>query len=282
LAIALWIVMVPHLVRQCRRQRQLSLDAMIAIAGLTSYWLDSAINFFQPIWFYSSNWTNVASWTGHMPFVVNPVAGRLPTPIIFISTVYTFGLLLAAKAANALMGYLRSRWPAISTARLVMAAMACGLVADALIESPMYYLHLFGYPGAPSWMSLTGGGSTKYPFAELIVAAIGPFTVLAYVRFNKDDSGMTILERGWSGSTRRRRWLSLLATIGLLNLIVFCSDAALSLTGPYADARSYQNYPAHLVNGACGAGTSYGACPGQPGYRMPVRHLPFASPGSRA
>jgi len=151
-------------------------------------------------------------------------------------------------------------------------------VLDMALEIPPIAPHLWSYPGLPNALSIFGYSSAKLPLPEVVAfgVVIGGF---AAVRFAKNDRGETILERGAHSTMpeRRRRAVTLLALVGLMNAGILLLNGGLAFFGLYAT--KYNPLPASVVNGMCGAGTRYGACPGDPGYRMPLRgSLPGPKP----
>jgi hypothetical protein len=273
LAIVMAIAVAAYVIRGILRQRRLTFDAMFCIGGALVYWLDPGSNLAQPLFMYSSNWVNVQNWCGHMPFVVNPDCGRLPEPILFDGLLYTFGLLLFVMVLNALMRKARQRWPDISVARLVGFVFVLGMLADVALETPMYLLRLWSFPGAPDSGSVFAGSGRKYPWIEVVVAG-GTFALLACVRYFRDDKGRSVVERGSDHlATRVRSILSVLALVGLLNSVWLFGGVVEAIVGLYSSP--YRAMPAHIVNGMCDApgitGTRYGPCPGSPGYRIPIR-----------
>ncbi len=275
IAIMLAIAVGTYVVRGCIRERRLTLDAKICIAGALTWWLDSFTNVLQPLFMYSSNWVNVANWCGHMPLVVNPDCGALPQPI-FIFNMYLFGCLTFAMIMCAVMRKARARWPGISTAKLIGLVFILGIAIDIAFEVPMFLLKLWAYPGSPDELAIMGGTATKYPAIEIVMAGVG-FATFAAVRFFKDDAGRSFVERGLDHHPPRRRSLiSLLALVGVLNGVWLFATGAQALVGFYADP--YKKMPAYIVNDMCDApgitGTRYGPCPGSPGYKAPIRQLP--------
>ncbi|MGH2726072.1 MAG: spirocyclase AveC family protein [Actinomycetota bacterium] len=275
ISIAMTLGVGTYVIRGCIRERRLTLDAKICIAGALTWWLDSFTNVLEPIWFYSSNWVNVANWCGHMPFVVNPDCGALPQPI-FILGMYLTGCLAFAMIMCAIMRRARARWPDISTAKLIGLVFVLGILIDIAFEVPMFRLRLWAFPGSPDELAIMGGTAQKFPAIEILMAGIG-FATFAVIRFFKDDAGRSFVERGLEGhSTRVRSTISLLALVGVLNGVWLFATGTQALVGFYADP--YRKMAPHLVNEMCDApgitGTAYGACPGSPGFRAPIRDLP--------
>ncbi len=58
-AVTLVLGVGAYVIRGCVRDRRLTFDAQLCIAGLLAYWLDPFYNFFVPMNLYSSNFFNV-------------------------------------------------------------------------------------------------------------------------------------------------------------------------------------------------------------------------------
>jgi|SRR5581483_5090707 len=280
IALVVSTVMIVWLARGCRRAGRLTFDAKLCLAGLSTMWLDPFVNFYQPVFLYSSNWTNLNNWCSQAPFAVNPDCGRMPEPVIFVTFVYTFGLLLGAMLGTAALRWTRTRFPGLSTAKTVLLMGLWGALADLLLEGPAVLFHLWNYYGTPDSLAIFGG-VRKFPLAQLLAGAI-IFGALSLARASKDDRGDTAFERGLAHlRPGRRAAVSLLATVAFLQSLLVIGDLHAILLGPYSSPWP-KSAPRHIVNGLCDAGgfegTRYGPCPGSPGYKAPIRHLPGPNP----
>jgi hypothetical protein len=272
LIVVVALIVLVWVVRGCRRAGRLTFDAQICLAGVTLLWWDPITNFYQQLFLYSSNWTNLNTWCGQAPFIVNPECGRLPEPMIFIPLVYTFGFLGGVAPVNALMGVIRRRRPETSAAALVGVAVACGALIYLILDSLMIRLNLWKWAGYPDALGLFGRGH-KVPMTT-ILAAMTFWGTLAATRFFKDDRGRTFIERGLDHvAPGRRTLLTQFALIGFLQLVFTVTIALTVVTGPYSN--DWPDYEDHLINQVCDngniTGTPYGPCPGSPGYQAPIR-----------
>lgn len=278
-ALLMSVIVGTLVVRGCRRQRRLTWDGQLCIAGLLVYWVDPLPNFYQPIVLYSSQWFNVTNWCSQTPFVVNTDCGRMPEAVAFLWPVYTFGLLAAAMIGCWVLRRVTARWPDISFVKLVWICAALGAAIDMAMEIPIIRIGLWRYAAFPDALSLFGG-EFRYPIFEALVAIVF-FAPVFLIRHFKDDRGRTVFERGLDHlSPTRRTALSLMSTIGLVQVLVIIGCLILIPIAPYTGP--FPEYPAHLVNGMCDNGeftkTRYGPCPGSPGYEAPIRHLPGQKP----
>jgi hypothetical protein len=273
--VLLSLAVLSYVIRGCRRQRRLTWDAQLCIAGLLAYWQDPLPNFFQPTFLYSSQWVNLTNWCGQAPFVVNKDCSRIPEPVLFMGLLYTTSGLASGIVGCWLLRQVRQRFPSLSVAQMFAICVVFACVVDLVLEVPATRLHLWNYPGDPNSFALFGG-SHRYPLFLWIDAGIF-FAPIVAIRFFKNDSGETVLERGLTHlSPRRRTMVSLFATIGVVQIMLLGINLTLVIGGPYAGR--WQGYPRHVINGVCNTAgfqnTAYGTCPGDPGYLAPLRRLP--------
>lgn len=279
LALTTLVVIGTYVVRKVKRERRFVIEAQFCVAGLLTYWQDPVSNFMQPLFFNSANWVNLNEWTGNLPFVRNPDAGRLPAPVLFGLPLYISGFLAFALIMKAVLGRLRTRYPNLSGAQLILIAMGLGMLVDVALEVPIYLTGLWAFPGQPD-IGLFANTGHKYPLTEALAGAVF-FAVLASMIFFRDDRGQTLMERGLDLQTpRRRTLLSQLGLIGVFNAVYLVSNIWWVAFG--TGAGEYKPMEAHTVAGMCDApgftNTRYGPCPGSERYRIP---LPGALPGER-
>jgi hypothetical protein len=260
------VLLLVKVVRECRAQRRLSLDAQLLIGGVAALFWDPFGNFIQPAFFYSSDWLNLNSWTGFAPGVVNPDASRMPEPL-FIMLVYPFGLLAFAMGTNAVMRAVAGRRPDWSGTRVLAAGGFAALLAGMALEAPMFLLHLWALPGAPRTLALFDDAHRYSPVEFLTTGMV--FAGWGAVRYFRDDEGRAFTERGVGAGG------SVLAMVGWCATLLIVLQIIVNLfafhAAPYPAA-----YPRELVNGMCDVGatqhTRYGPCPGSPGFRLPGPH----------
>jgi hypothetical protein len=233
-------------------------------------WLDPMANFAQPLFFYSSDWVNLNSWCGNVPFRLNPSCGAVPQPVLFDLFLYPFCMLAIMILVNAIMRAAQRRWSAITPAKLVLLAFLCTAAIGMGMQVFAIFFHLWAFPSLP--MSLFGE-NVRYSVAD-IFGFTGFFTSMAALRFFKDDRGRSFVERGLDYLAPRIR-----TTVATLAMIGYASTFYVLFSLPDVWAGAYSNHfaentPAHVVNGVCDTheitGTAYGPCPGMPGYMIPL------------
>jgi hypothetical protein len=280
IALLMAATVITIVVRQCVRARRLTFDARFCIAGLLTWWMDPLCNWIQPLFLFNSSWVNVHDWSGHVPFILNPDAGRGIELPLFTLPMYACGFLVNTAILSAVWRALLRRWPWLSPANLVIIGFFGGALIEVIMEFPVILTRTWTFAGAPQWGSIPIG-STRMPLIEWATGGVA-FTTLTAIRFFRDDEGFTVAERrtGRAGS-RRQIAMSTLALVGLLNTLWFGLNVSYAVVGLYS--APYSRMPANLVNGACTApglpATRYGPCPGASGYRLPIRgSLPGPKP----
>lgn len=244
--VALTIGLIAFIVRNARRERRFTVDAMIAIGLLSSAWLDPAFMFYKQIFLYSSQFINVRAWCGDMPGVLNSQCGDTPEPLI-VPLLYV-DVLLAALLAASVIGKIRPRfanwtvWHTIGTAGLV------GALFDFVMEVPAVTIGLWKYASGPDLLAPPGlQGANRYSLTTAFTFALITASVAA-LRMHRNDRGECFLERG-ADRRPRARLLTQLAVIGYIQLTVIVSFAPAMLAAPYAG--QWAEYPTHLTNGMC-------------------------------
>lgn len=270
LVVVVGIVILVYVVRQCLQQRRFTFDAMVCVAGVSVIWLDPMANFAQPLFFYSSDWVNLNSWCGDVPFRLNSSCGAVPQPVLFDFFLYPFCMLGIMIVVNAIMRTAKRRWPGITPAKLVILAFFCTAGIGLSMQVFAIFFHLWAFPNLP--ISLFGQ-DIRYPLVD-IFGFTGFFTSMAALRFFKDDKGQTLVERGLDYlAPRARQTVAVLALIGYASTFYVLFSFPDVWGGAYADHFA-KDTPAHIVNGVCDTheitGTAYGPCPGMPGYKIPL------------
>jgi hypothetical protein len=274
IAIAIAVTVGWWVIRGCIRAGEVTLEALFCLAAGTTWIGDAGFNFYQPLWLTSSNWTNTNQICGNIPFVVNPDCGAVPDPTLFFVLFMTFAVLGAAEVMRRVIDRVQARWPRLSRAQLFLMLVAGGAILDLAFEIPAVALQLWTY-SAPLAVSIPLGqrGALRYPIPELIAVAVWMAIAFSVYIF-RDSEGRTVLERGLDHLGRLRKVVVFMAVFGMFQIITWTIGIMpVAVLGPYIN--EWPRLPAHLMNQVCDtdgvSGTTYGPCPGTPGYRMPIR-----------
>ncbi len=273
-AVVIATTMLVSAIRESRRIGRMAFDLKLWIALLlTSFW-DTVVNFFQPLWFYSTNFINLNEWWGHAPGFPSPAAGYEPFPVVALVFLYPC-FVLEARIAGRIWSSIQRRIPGISNAKLMLLGLLPALAMGSVISMIFVLPHLWAGPGMG--VMIIDTPDYRWSIAEFLYVGVWSITICA-LRFFVDDDGLRITERKLDHlSPVNRNVVSTLATTAWCSLAVIVYSSGVALTGFHA--MSYPTgYPEHLPNVVCSipgdpqtAGSHYGPCPGSPGFTMPMR-----------
>jgi hypothetical protein len=255
------ILAVVHAVRSSRRQRHLSLDAMLVIGWSISWWHDPLINWLRPSVFYNAAFFNSGSWSGQIPGWISPNAHFLPEPPFFIGTAYVWLGLVFGMLATGVMRRARRRWPSLGPVGIVLTAFAVVLVAEFFLEMLVIRTQLVAYPSAIRDLTLWAGTIHQMPVYEQVLWSM-VLTFTGALRYFVDLEGHSFVERGTGRLPIVDRWrtiLRLFAVIGAIHAAAISYDIAVNVASLYAGPVA--QYPSYLRTHQCGPGTNI-RCPG--------------------
>jgi hypothetical protein len=255
-------------VRRCRREHRLVLDAMILIGTATAWWHDPLINCVRPFVFYSATMVNAGSWSEDVPGWLAPNGRYLSEPPLMIGLAYVWMALLFGMLATAAMRAARHRWPQCSAP----CVFAVGWVAVLALELPLEILAvhtgLVGYPASIPALTLWAGETVQVPIYGPLLWS-GVLASIGALRFFV-DRGRSVVERGrerLAVTPWLRTLACTLAVVGFVHVTAIVGyDLPINIAGFYAGPAPL--YPEHLRTLQCGPGTPVD-CPG-PGTPAPI------------
>ncbi|MET4426818.1 spirocyclase AveC family protein [Mycolicibacterium sp. 624] len=253
--------------RPWRRDGRMSLYGMAFFAVLTSYWVDTAANYFNHVYTINPVLVNFGSWNNYLPFWGSPNAEHLAEPFLLFIPIYCFGIVLPAVGFCALMRYIRGRRPGIGNLRLVGVIYAIAVGAMFILDGIIYVrTGMYVFAGTLPSLTIFQGEFYQYPLYQPFICAFLYWVAPATIYFFRNDRGETLIERGLTSmrvSSRQGQWLRFLAVAGMFNLIQITYSvfmALVSVMPTFAWADDIVDNRSYLRNELCGDGTSY-ACP---------------------
>jgi Spirocyclase AveC-like len=255
------------LVRPWVRERRLTTDGILCVAGFFLWFQDPLSNYFSPWITYNSRLVNVGSWVNGIPgwLSFGEPGRQLPEPFLLEPGVYVTLWLSVAALGCAIMRRTKARWPHFGPYRLLLVCFVALAFFDLLLEGLlMMPMGLFTYVGG-AFPILFPNSYHTFPLHEPVFTSL-MFTGVAALRYFKDDRGYTFVERGAEQiqGPKRQGLYRMLAIIGATQLCMFVfynvpSAIMVATHGRVwpvdAQERSY------LTDFICGDGTDR-ACPG--------------------
>ena len=256
------------LVRPWIRERRVTIDGLIFIAGTTLVMQDGLSNYFNPWITYNAGFVNFGSWYNDVPgWMAYGQPGAMPVePPLFIPFLYGFFFVVAAKAGSAVIRGCRNRWPTLRPSVVLAITYAAMFLLDTILEGFVWMpFGTFTYAGG-HMPALFPDAYHRFPLQEAIFAG-ALMTSVAYLYHFRNDRGETVVERGIDevrGGQSKKTLLRALAVIGAMQVIFFLSYNVPmtaffgSKAAPWPKDLQERSY---LTDGICGEGSRW-ACPG--------------------
>ncbi|KRD14343.1 hypothetical protein ASE48_04855 [Mycobacterium sp. Root265] len=285
-AIILWLALPFALwfffIKPWRQERRITLDGMLLISMGLMFFQDPFLNYFNTWCTYNTWLFNMGSWAPYIPgwTSAEEPGAMVAEPLLTNAPGYAYGVLMITIIGCWIMRKIKTRWPNISTLRLIAVTYAIAFVFDFVMEALVLLpTGLYTYPGAIRALSFNAGTYYQWPVYEgLMWGAVQ--TALCCLRFFTDDRGRTIVERGLDsvrgGFVRQQftRFLAIFAGVSAC-FFIFYNIPAIWL-GMHADPWPEDHMKRSYFNGGiCGDGTDK-PCP-HPDLPVPTRHSGYVN-----
>lgn len=222
-AVVLWLA---YVVWDWLRRRELTWALLWTVAWTLVFWQEPLVNVRDRTFSFNKEFLNRGDWTTHLPFVGH--TSPLPEALLLEGSVFVCMLPLVAVGTAALMRVLR-RYLRIPAVVVLVTWLAVGLF-DMLFERMGISGGLLAYDqlGGPA---VNGGEPSQWPAYEGIAIGLAwalPGMVMFFRRYAPDPANRERAPRWWHG--RRSTLVTLLAAVGLVNLVFGLYNAGYALT----------------------------------------------------
>lgn len=249
------------LLKPLLRERALTLDGKIVIAGILMWFYDPMVNFLNFTSTYNTHMLNRGSWARFIPGFEYPNQNLFAEPLLFCGGAYLWYILLGGLVGCSVIRRLRSRYPQKTLLWCFTVLAAVLAVVDLVLEMLFLRTEVYLYPGMPRGFTLFAGSRYQFPVIAAVLAS-ALWTGITMLRYFRDDHGLTFAERGLERTripAKGRSVLSLLAVTGFLHVwILVIYYLPWQVAAGKAD--TVPALPSYLRAGICGDGTDF-ACP---------------------
>jgi hypothetical protein len=202
-----------------RRDHRLNGDSLIALALLTLWFNDPLCNYLKSWVTFTTVIPNFGRWAQHIPgWQGEPFS----LPVTVTSTVYIYWALPVMCVSCWMMRRAKVRWPQLGMARLLFICFMVNFTFDLATELVWLRLGYWTYAGATRWGTFYYGHYYQLPiYFPMAAAAI--LTGWAWMRYSRDDRGLTFAERGADRlklqNPKAKTFVRFLAIVGCMNVI---------------------------------------------------------------
>lgn len=252
-------------VRPWRREGKITTDGLLCLAFFLATWQDPGLNFIKPWFLYGQYFIDWGSWLPHIPFGPEGTA-HLVQPVTWNFFGYVYIWFGVGILGSHLLRKAKARWPDVSNLRLIVFTCVLCFVFDFLLELGWQFSGVDTYPGGHRWLTIFHGHYYQVPIYEIIMA-IPWWAGAIFLRYFRDDRGLTLVEKGVSAlrlSPKKRTLVRFFALFGAVNALWFAYNIPAAYLGGHL---FYDAWPAdvvsrsYFVNGYCGPNEAR-PCPG--------------------
>jgi hypothetical protein len=265
------------IVRPWRRERRITLDAMLIGAMGLMFFQDPLLNYFNTWCTYNTWMWNRGAWTPYIPGWVSPdEPGRMvPEPLLINAPGYTIGVLICTIFGCWVMRRAKARWPNISNLGLIGVVAVWAFLFDVVMEGfVLLPIGLYTYPGAIRSVSINAGHYYQWPVYEGLMWG-GVQAALCSLRYFTDDRGRTVVERGLDrvrggfAIQQFTRFLAIFAAVSACFFFFYMGPVQWFAmhADPWPQDVMKRSY---FLGGTCGEGSDR-PCP-DPALPIPTRH----------
>jgi hypothetical protein len=171
-----------------RRRRPLGFDGLFVLGSVMLNFWDPLDNYWTFSFQYNAHHLNVSSWGGYIPGWHSADPALWAVPIGFVFGAYTWAFFGASRAGCAILAR-RPGWRGWSLVFLASAAIAA--VAE------LVYLHIGAFANirTPAALTLGRGRPDGWPVYNPVFFGL-TWTAMTWLRWSRDDSGLSAVERG--------------------------------------------------------------------------------------
>ena len=253
------------------KQGQVTTDAMLAICCWMIWIYDPSMNYTSVTVLYNSHAINMGAWTlGSWPGWTSPNGNLLPEPLLVTGPGYLCWVFLMVVFPCWIMKRVKARYPNLGFGTMLALLVLGVMVTDTLVEIFILRTGVYAYPYGIREITLFAGETYQFPLTEALTFG-GAVSVIAVLKFFKDDKGQTFVERGSEklrmGSVGKQ-WVKFLALFGCTHLgVILIFTIPNQWLGTHSDPFP-EGYPSYMINNMCVYGDERNECPG-PGVSIP-------------
>ena len=255
LSTAVLLVAFHHLAwRPWRRERRITLDALLLLGGVTGFVMDCWLNTQSFLFAFNANSVSLGAWSSSLPFHDPSVPSHYAESLLWGLPMYIYFCAALGFVGTLGARALRSRYPRLSTQGILAILFVGDFAFDFVVENLIIRTtEAYSFVQTSGPLTLWAGEQHQFPIYEsFLVACVSMCFTYARWSMDWDPDGLSVIERGvLSLPAAYRLPVRALAAIGFCAaVLMICYHLPLnwiSLSGDsFADLPSYLA-PAGLV-----------------------------------
>ena len=232
--------------RPWRRERRVTLDALLLLGGIIGFVMDGWLNTRAYLFAFNAHSVNLGAWSSYLPFHDPAVPGHYAESLLWGLPMYIyFCAALGYVGAMAARG-LRARFPHLSTQGIIAVLFVGAFAFDFVVENLIIRTtDAYSFVQTNGALTLWAGEKYQFPIYEsFFVACVAMAFTYARWSMDWDENGLSVIERGVLSLPCYQLAARVLAAVGFCAVVLMmCYHLPfwVSLTG-----HSFAHLPSYL------------------------------------
>lgn len=185
-------------VRPWLDRREVSIEALLIVGGVTGFIADSALNLYDVLFMFNAHSVNLGAWSAHLPFHQQGVPTEYGEALLWGLPMYIYFCSALASMGLAVRRWVLNRCPRTSDSLLMLMLWAGFFVFDLVVEVAIIRLsEAYAFTRTQEELTLWAGEQYQFPIYESVCVAFVAMGFAA-IRLSAERSadGLSFIERG--------------------------------------------------------------------------------------
>lgn len=180
------------------RDRDVTLDALLLLGGITGFVMDCWLNTQAYLFAFNAHSINLGAWAASLPFHKDDVPSHYSESLLWGMPMYIYFCAALGYVGTLCARRLQSRWPGASVQSILLVLFAGDVLFDFVVENVIIRTTAaYAFVQTYEPLTLWAGESYQFPFYEsLLVGLVSVAFTYARWSMDWDRHGLSIIERG--------------------------------------------------------------------------------------
>ncbi|WP_182379481.1 spirocyclase AveC family protein [Nocardioides sp. WS12] len=181
-----------------RRDKKVTLDALLLLGGITGFVMDCWLNTQSFLFAFNSHSVNLGAWSSSLPFHNDAVPSHYAESLLWGLPMYIYFCAALGFVNTMAARRIRARWPGLSTQSILAILFVGDLVFDFVVENVIIRTtEAYSFVQTSGPLTLWDGEQHQFPLYEtFLVACVAMCFTYARWSADWDADGLSVIERG--------------------------------------------------------------------------------------
>lgn len=191
---AVWVLAV----RPYRRDRRVTIDALLLLGGVVCFVMDCWLNLYDYLFAFNAHSVNLGSWSASLPFHREGVPSHYAESLLWGLPMYVYFCAALGYVGTLAARALRRRFPTMPVQGILAILWVGDLVFDFVVENTIIRTtEAYAFVRTNAALTLWDGHAHQFPIYESVLVACVSMA-FTWARWSCDDDphGLSVIERG--------------------------------------------------------------------------------------